>query len=105
MSTRAEKLRKMLEADPADSFVLYALAQEEAKAGRHAEAVELYDRCLAVDEAYCYAYYHKAVSQEAMGARAEAAATAAIGAEVARRVGDGKALNELLSLRAGYEGR
>jgi len=90
-----EQLERLLTLDPADAFVLYAIAQEHAKVGRHAQAVEFYDRCLAVDPNYCYAYYHKAKSQQHMDREPDAAATLRAGVDVARRVGDAKALNEM----------
>src|SRR5438552_3153283 len=61
--SRLDKLRKILAAEPTDAFTLYGVAQEYAKAGDTASAVEFYNRCLAADPAYCYAYYHKAKCQ------------------------------------------
>jgi tetratricopeptide (TPR) repeat protein len=85
----------MLAAEPDDPFVLYGLAQEYAKAGEHARAVEYFDRCLAADPGYHYAYYHKGRSQEALGRRDDAAVTVRAGFEAARRGGDEKAAGEL----------
>ncbi|MEO1584027.1 MAG: tetratricopeptide repeat protein [Planctomycetota bacterium] len=90
-----EQLQKLLALDESDTFVLYALAQELSKAGDHAGAVAYYDRCLAVDDAYCYAYFHKARSLEALGDMDAARETLAAGLDVARRVGDSKATNEI----------
>jgi tetratricopeptide (TPR) repeat protein len=90
-----EQLEKMLQADPADAFVLYALAQEHAKAGRHEAAVQYYDRCLGADPAYCYAYFHKARSLEAMGRDDDAMETLRQGVDAARTAGDAHALSEL----------
>ncbi|MDX2118077.1 MAG: tetratricopeptide repeat protein [Planctomycetota bacterium] len=90
-----EQLQKLLAVDPSDAFVLYAIAQEHAKVGRHAEAVEFYDRCLGVDADYCYAYYHKAKSLQHLEREADAARVLEEGVQVARRVGDAKALSEL----------
>lgn len=93
-----EQLTTLLAADPDDTFVLYGLAQEHAKNGDHAEAVSFYDRCLAVDPAYCYAYFHKARTQEAAGDMADALATAQAGVTAATKAGDEKALGELQAL-------
>lgn len=93
-----ERLEKMLALDPSDTFVLYALAQEHAKAGDHGRAVEFYDRCLGVDRAYCYAYYHKAKSLEELNRGADAVETLREGLEAARVAGDEKAMGEI----AGY---
>jgi tetratricopeptide (TPR) repeat protein len=90
-----DQLRRLLEADPNDPFVLYGLAQEYAKAGDQLAAVEYYDRCLAADPAYCYAYFHKARSLEALGRTEEALATLREGGRRARAAGDGHALQEI----------
>ena len=98
------QLEKLLAVDPEDTFVLYGLAQEHAKAGDHDEAVSFYDRCLAVDEAYCYAYFHKARSLEALGRRGDAAETLRTGLTVSQRTGDQKAAGEIGGYLAEIEG-
>ena len=92
-------LERLLAKDPADAFVLYGLAQEHAKLGRHAEAVEYYDRCLRADAAYCYAYFHKAKALEAAGRAQDAIATLNAGLAVARTARDGHALSEIQGYR------
>jgi tetratricopeptide (TPR) repeat protein len=67
MPDRIEKLQQLLEADPEDSFCLYALAQEFASRGEHDRALEYYERTLAMDAGMLYAYFHKARSQEELG--------------------------------------
>jgi tetratricopeptide (TPR) repeat protein len=89
------QLEKLLSASPQDPFVLYALAQEHAKAGRHGDAVGYYNRCLAVDPAYLYAYFHKARSQVALDQEQQARDTLSAGIAAARKAGDGHALSEL----------
>jgi len=90
-------LQKLLAADPGDAFVLYGLAQEHAKLGDHAAAVEFYDRCLAADPAYCYAFFHKAKSLEAMAKVPEAVGTLKKGVNAAKLAQDGHAVSELLA--------
>lgn len=90
-----EQLEKLLAADPADAFVLYGLAQEHAKRGDTARAVEFYDRCLAVDPEYCYAYFHKAKALEAAGRAFDAVTTLRAGIAAAKRAGDQHALSEI----------
>lgn len=92
-----EQLEKLLTVDDTDTFVLYALAQEHAKAGNHDAAIGFYDRCLAVDEAYCYAYFHKARSLEAVDRVSDAIGTLEAGLAVAQRVSDAKASGEISS--------
>lgn len=99
MPSRLEQLAKLLALDPRDTFTLYALAQEHAKLGNHAQAVSYYDQTLAVDPAYCYAYFHKARVQQAASDLAAARATVQAGLQAAHRAGDAKALSELSSLQ------
>ena len=94
-----EQLHRLLEADPGDPFTLYALAQEHAKQGDHARAIAFYDRCLAANPDECYAYFHKARSQEALDDEPAAIATLDAGIAVATRLNDAKALGELSSYR------
>ncbi len=96
--SRLQKLTRLLEADPNDPFVLYGIAQEHAAGGDHAQAIAFYDRCLAADPSYCYAYFHKARSQQALGDDAAAAETARAGIKAAQAAGDAQALGELSGL-------
>jgi len=102
VTERLAKLMKILAVDPADPFVLYGIAQEHAKAGDHAAAVAFYDRTIAADPAYCYAYFHKARVQAAAGDLTGARATALAGVQAAHRAGDVKALNELTGLQVEF---
>jgi tetratricopeptide (TPR) repeat protein len=97
------QLTKLLAIDPADTFVLYGLAQEHARLGEHAAAVGWYDKCLAVDPLYCYAYFHKARSQHALGDTPAAVGTVRAGIVAAGRAQDGKALGELQGLLTEWE--
>jgi tetratricopeptide (TPR) repeat protein len=96
--SRLDKLLKMLDAEPNDAFVLYAIAQEHTSAERHAQAIEFYDRCLAADRSYLYAFYHKAVSQKELGDIAGAQGTLALGLKAAREARDAKAQSEMQTL-------
>lgn len=98
MPDRLAQLTKLLALDPRDTFVLYALGQEHAKLGQHQDAIAFYDRCLAVNPDYGYAYFHKARSQAAAGDRPAARATVEAGIAAADRTGDAKAGNELAGL-------
>lgn len=99
-----DQLHKLLRAEPNDPFLLYGLAQEYAKAGRTAEAVDYFDRCLAVDPAYCYAYYHKGRTLADVGETSRAAESIRAGIVAAKKAGDGHALSELSSLLDEVEG-
>lgn len=98
---RITKLEKLLSADPNDAFVLYSLAQEFGKAGapgETAKALVFYDRCIAADPNYCYAYYHKAKLLGDNDRNEEAIQTLKVGMTVAKAAKDGKALNEIAGL-------
>ncbi len=92
---RLAQLMRLLESDPSDAFCLYGIAQEHAKAGRHEEAVGWYDRTLASDPAYCYAYFHKARSLEELDRIDDACAALRAGVDAARTAKDGHALSEI----------
>lgn len=94
-SDRLTKLRTMLEHEPDDGFLLYALAQELAKTDRPAEAVEFYDRAIAVDPKECYAFFHKAKVLEQLGRVADAVTALRAGLVRARAVADRKAASEI----------
>ena len=89
------QLERLIAADPTDPFALYAMAIELAKQGRHDDALTFFDRCLGVDRLYCYAYFHKGRSLEALGRRADLEATLTAGVAAAKEAGDGKALSEI----------
>lgn len=102
-SDRLRSLRKLFEQDPGDGFVLYGLAQECAKLGRHDEALGWYDRASEADPKQCYGYFHKAKSLEALGRRQEAAETLRTGLARARAIRDLKAAGELEAALDEYE--
>ena len=89
------QLEKLLAANPNDAFLLYGMAQEHAKSGNHALAIEWYDRCLKADPGYCYAYFHKARTQADAGKTADAVATLKAGAAAAKRACDAHAASEI----------
>jgi tetratricopeptide (TPR) repeat protein len=92
---RLAQLMRMADAEPGDPFFPYGIAQEHARAGRHDEAIAWYDRTVAVDANYCYAYFHKARSLEELGRIDDACAALRVGIERARTAGDRHALSEL----------
>lgn len=94
-SERVTKLRALLEKEPNDGFLLYALAQEFAKLGRTEDAVVHYDRALEVDPKECYAFFHKAKALEQAGRLEPAREALRVGLVRARAVGDRKAASEI----------
>ena len=96
--SRLDTLLTMLHKEPKDSFLLYSVAQEYAKAGDAPNACTYFDRCIASDSLYCYAYYHKGRVQADAGDIDAAIKTLNTGIIASERAGDGKALGELTSL-------
>ncbi len=96
--SRVQQLMKLYEVDPADADVPYMLAQEHAKRDEHDDAVVWFDRCLALDALYCYAYFHKARSLEELGRLGDARETLLMGMKAANDARDAKAQGEI----AGY---
>ena len=90
-----EQLEALLAKEPGDTFLMYGIAQEHAKAGRFSEAVVWYDRTLSIDPGYCYAYFHKAKALEGGGDVEAAVATIRAGISAAKAARDQKALSEL----------
>ncbi len=92
---RLAQLLRLVELEPTDAFCLYGVAQEYARRGQHAEAVAWYDRCLAADPNYCYAYYHQAKAFEEADRIDDAVAALKAGLARATSVGDRQAQNEI----------
>ncbi len=67
MSDRLQKLQQMLAKSPADTFLLYAIAQEHKKAGDYPAALDYFNQVLKHDPAYCVAYHQAALTYEAAG--------------------------------------
>ena len=97
-SARLEQLQKLHAADPADADVCYMIAQEFGKGSEHASAIEWYDKCLAVDAAYCYAYFFKAMALTELNRKPEAIDVLNTGVAKANEVGNEKAISELTAL-------
>lgn len=95
MPDRLETLNKFVASDPHDTFATYGLAMEHAKRGETALALKWFDRTLAIDPHYCYAYFHKARTQRDSGDDPGAIATLRVGLQQARACGDMHAASEI----------
>jgi Tfp pilus assembly protein PilF len=97
---RIEKLKAFLVQNPADSFVQHALALEYVKLNDDAAAKAQWEALLQREEDYVGSYYHLAKLLERQGQSEAAIATYEKGMQVAKKVGDNHAYNEL---QAAYE--
>ena len=92
--SRRAKLERLLEGDPADSFLRYSLALELAKEDVPAALAE-FDRVLAADPDYVPAYFMKGQTLAKADRDDEARETLLAGVEVATRTGDTHAAGEM----------
>ena len=95
VSDRLEKLTKMLEREPDDTFLIYGLALEHKKLGDHAKAIALLDRVIQLDPGYCYAYFQKGSVLESTGDTSAAKAVYHAGIDAAKAKGDAHAQGEI----------
>lgn len=95
MSERLDKLRQMLEKEPGDTFLLYAIALEHKKGGDYLKALEFFQRVIEKDPLYCAAYQHAAQTHELNGNVSGARESYRQGIEAAARKGDQHAREEM----------
>lgn len=93
--SRLEQLKEMLENEPGDSFLRYAIATEYAKLDDKEQAMEYYLQIIHDDENYVGTYYHLGKLYESMERRDEAEKIYKKGMEVARKTGNMHAFSEL----------
>lgn len=95
---RIEKLKQLLSDSPRDSFLKHALALEHVKAGDDAQAGNYFNEILEDDENYVGTYYHLGKLLERKGESQQAISVYEKGMEIAKKIGDNHALNELRSV-------
>lgn len=95
VSDRMEKLQKMLEREPNDTFLLYGIANEYKKANDSARAIEYFDRVIQIDPGYCYAYHQKGLTYEITGDIEAARRAYQDGIDAATKKGDAHAREEI----------
>ena len=96
MSRRA-RIEELLEADPDDVFLKYALAKEFAAEGDVPSALTAFDRVIAEHPDYVPAYFQKAQTLASEGETDAARAALEAGIIIARRVGDTHAAGEMVA--------
>jgi tetratricopeptide (TPR) repeat protein len=95
MSDRMVQLKKMLERQPNDTFLLYGIALEHKKANEFDQALEYLSQVIKNDPGYCYAYHQTGLIHE-MRADLPAARTAyKDGIAAAIKKGDAHAQGEI----------
>ena len=94
-SGRLQQLEKLLERTPTDPFLLYGIAMEHKKVGDTARALEHFERTLAADPGYLYAYFQRGQTYEALGDLDAARKAYREGVAAAKQKGDAHALSEI----------
>jgi predicted Zn-dependent protease len=93
-----EQLERLLEKDPDDVFLNFALAMALAKEGSPSQALARFDRVLELDPTYTAAHLQKGTRLIAMGRRDEARLALQTGVTVAKTAGDAHAADEMQKL-------
>lgn len=104
MPGRREKLVEMLAANPTDSFLIYALALDEAGAGETAAATNRLRSLVQSDPSYVPTWFQLGRLLFEQGENDEASAVLQRGIEVAASAGDAHAASELRGLLAQITG-
>ena len=99
MSKRLPLLQQILEANPDDSFALFAIAKEFEGMNDLQQAQHFYQRLLMTNPGYVGLYYHLGKLYEKLGQPAVALQTYRDGMGVARQAGDMHAFGELNTAR------
>lgn len=97
MTDRISRIKEMLTSQPGDAFLRHALALEYLKQGLTYDARHTFEALLAEQPNYVGSYYHLAKIYEAAGATDTSVHWYRQGMEVAQRLGDRHAYNELRS--------
>lgn len=97
--SRLNQLMAFYEANPKDSFVLFALAKEHEAIGDDEKALHYYLQIRKYDPGYVGVYYHLGKLYEKIGSFNLAFSTYQTGMEVARQANDQHALSELAEAR------
>lgn len=102
-STRFQQLQALLQDNPQDSFLLFAIAKEYEKAQDWQEALAYYLKLLEQDAGYIGAYYHLAKLYEKIEQPEKALEVYQRGMDLATAIGDRHALSELAAAKLNLE--
>lgn len=97
MTNRLQQLLDLLEAQPEDAFLFFAIAKEYEKLTRLDEAFRWYQQLVERDPGYTGTYFHLGKLQEKVGEVEAARQTFQAGIAICRKAGDVHALSELQS--------
>ncbi len=95
MADRKKELTRLLDREPGDPFLRYALAMEHKKAGKLDDALEWFNKTLEADASYCYAHYQIGQVHEENEDTAAASKAYETGITAAKKHGDAHAAGEM----------
>jgi tetratricopeptide (TPR) repeat protein len=93
--SRIDQLREMLNSEPQDAFLNYALALELDKQGQHEESLSLFEKLMQFDPPYVPAFFMAGQMLSRLDRMAEARPLLSAGIEEARRQGNTHAAGEM----------
>jgi Tfp pilus assembly protein PilF len=97
--SRVDKILEMMQSSGKDSFLQHALALEYIKIGQYLDAKEQFVDLLSSNPDYVGSYYHLAKLYERLNEVEQAISTYEKGMEVAKKLKDQHAYNELLAAK------
>ena len=103
MKNRLETLLEMLEKDPQDSFLIYAVAKEYESNDNVPKAIEVLESLRILDPRYVGLYYHLGQIYEKQGQSEKALQTYEEGIRIAKAIPDFHALSELNNVKVNLE--
>jgi Tfp pilus assembly protein PilF len=98
--TRLEQIKTLIEEDPRDAMLRFALGNEYFQLGQYAEAIESLNAALEIDPEYAFVYIQLAESYEKNGQIESARQTIEAGRGPARRNGDPNLMRQLDEIAA-----
>jgi tetratricopeptide (TPR) repeat protein len=101
--SRLQQLQKLLEEDPNDSFLLFAIAKEHEKKGNNEEAISRYEFIVEKDPEYLGTYYHLAKMYELEEESEKAIAVYKDGIAKCKKAGDMHSMAELTTAMVNFE--
>ena len=101
--SRHQQLKEMLENDPKDSFILFAIAMEYKNSGHTNDAIEQFQVLKSNDAKYVGLYYHLAKCYEEKMLTQQAMETYTEGILIATELNDLHAKSELMNEKMNLE--
>ncbi len=100
---RIDQIRTLLENDPKDSFLNFALAKEYEKSEQWDEVIQLYKGIVHNEPDYVGVYYHLAAAYHKLDLLDEAMKTYEDGIQVSKKLTDFHAMSELANAKKNLE--